>query len=107
MITGKENNFISAVLYVRNNGEYVKYFLKRLDKLLSGTFDKYEIICVNDASEDNSVERINEFAKTSNGIVNIVNMSFYQGARAVNECRSRSGHRGLCIPVRQHLYRLS
>ena len=79
MITGKENNFISAVLYVRNNGEYVKYFLKRLDKLLSGTFDKYEIICVNDASEDNSVERIKEFAKTSNGIVNIVNMSFYQG----------------------------
>lgn len=80
MVSNKEKNFVSAVLYVHNNEKHIQYFLKKLNGVLQDHFEKYEIICVNDASVDGSLAKIKEFAKdTENTMINIINMSFYQG----------------------------
>lgn len=80
MISNKEKNFISAVVYVQNCENEIKQFLEKLNEVLNKNFNKYEIICVNDASTDNSVNKINEFANNvSDSIVTILNMSYYQG----------------------------
>lgn len=80
MIVNKEKNFISAVVYVHNEENRIFSFLERLNRVLKNTFEKYEIICVNDASLDNSLSEIKRFAKLSGGgIISVLNMSFYQG----------------------------
>lgn len=80
MIGNKEKNFVSAIVYVRNNEKHIQYFLENLNKTLDGNFEKYEIICVNDCSGDASVKIVKEFAKNIKGaVVSIIHMSFYQG----------------------------
>lgn len=79
----KEKNFVSAVVYVRNNEKTIREFIQSIDMLFSDNFEKYEIICVNDASEDNSIVEIKEAAKALEKVsVSIVNMSFYHGIEA-------------------------
>ena len=80
MVENKEKNFISAVVYVHNQQETIQKFLGFLVKQLQTYFEKYEIICVNDASVDNSVDEIRSFAQgITGGVISILNMSFYQG----------------------------
>ena len=76
----KEKNFISAVIYIRNNEEIIKENLKLIYNTLNDNFEKFEIICVNDASNDNSIKQIKETtANFENGVASIINMSYYQG----------------------------
>lgn len=75
----KEKNFISAVVYVNNDEKNIKEFLEILNNVLNDNFLKYEIICVNDCSTDNTVNEIKKLANTNNSKITIVNMSFYQG----------------------------
>lgn len=80
MISDKEKNFISAVVYVHNNEDEIEYFLKSINETLASNFEKYEIICVNDYSRDDTVKVINNISKEfQNTTVNIVNMSYKQG----------------------------
>lgn len=80
MITNKEKNFISAVLYVHNSENEIKEFLPIIYQSLNSRYDKFEIICVNDASTDNSKQEIEKFAKAINtAVISIVNMSAFQG----------------------------
>lgn len=80
MVINKEKNFISAVLYVRNNEIQIADTLKKVNEILKDNFEKYEIICVNDFSIDKSVEEIKKFADTVKGsVISILNMSYYQG----------------------------
>lgn len=80
MISNKEKNFISAVIYVYNNEEEIKQLLEKVNRVLNNNFNKYEIICVNDASTDKSVDKIKEFAsELKDEILTVVNMSYYQG----------------------------
>lgn len=80
MINNKEKNFISAVVYVHNNEKEIGNFLEKINKKLSENFGKYEIICVDDHSTDNSVKEIKKVADNISGtIVSIINMSYYQG----------------------------
>lgn len=80
MVNNKENNFVSAVIYVHNSEDKLKNFLDVLYKVLSGNFNKFEIICVNDCSTDGSIREIRNFAAyVDNAMVSIVNMSIYQG----------------------------
>lgn len=80
MVNDKEKNFISAVVYVRNREKTIKSFLTAINSVLSQTFMKYEIICVNDASYDDSAKLIKEFGDESLDCpLSIVNMGFYQG----------------------------
>jgi dolichol-phosphate mannosyltransferase len=80
MVSNKEKNFISAVVYVNNNEEHVEHFLQNLNSVLEENFEKYEIICVNDNSKDKSAEKIKQFGdKIKGSALNVINMSFYQG----------------------------
>ena len=75
-----EKNFISAIVYIRNDEKLVVNFAKKLNEILSNHFLKYEIIFVNDASTDVSVSKLKEVVKNiNNSTISIVNMSFYQG----------------------------
>ena len=58
MVLNKEKNFASAVVYIHNNENQIESFLDNIYNVLEKTFEKFEIICVNDSSDDNSVEKI-------------------------------------------------
>lgn len=83
MNSEKEKNFISAVVYVQDNQDRIVEFLIQLYSSLNKVFEKFEIICVNDASSDDSVGKIkNQSEYFEKGILSIVNMSYYQGVEA-------------------------
>ena len=48
MLLNKEKNFISAVVYVYNQETQIYRFLELVNETLRNSFEKYEIICVND-----------------------------------------------------------
>lgn len=79
MCTYKEKNFISVVIYIYNDEKNIFHFLEQLDSVFADQFEKYEFICVNDASFDRSVEEIKRFASQGKGILSVLNMSFHQG----------------------------
>lgn len=79
MIKNKEKNFISLVLYINNDEECILNFLNRISKFMDSTFEKFEIICVNDASNDASIKQIKEFSSNTNFTISVINMSYYQG----------------------------
>ncbi len=80
MISNKEKNFISAVVYVKDVEYNIEDFLNSIVTIFSDNFEKYEIICVNDSSNDKSAEKIKEFSKNKDGVViSIINMSYYHG----------------------------
>ena len=76
----KAKNFISAVVYVRNSESNIQDFLSVLYFFLSNNFENSEIVCVNDDSNDRSIDIIREFTnKNENISLSIVNMSYFQG----------------------------
>jgi dolichol-phosphate mannosyltransferase len=75
----KENVFVSAVIYVYNNGDIIKETLQTICGELYENFSNVEIICVDDASNDDSAEQIKLFAAANEYAINIVHMSFYHG----------------------------
>ena len=76
----KEKNFVSAVIYVHDSENEVEKFLKTVADILENNFEKSEIICVNDSSDDKSVQKIKETASAfSKTCVSILNMSYYHG----------------------------
>jgi dolichol-phosphate mannosyltransferase len=76
----KEKIFISAVVYVYNCADTIHDFLTRLYHILDRDFENFEIICVNDASVDDSVRVIKESLRAvDSGVISIVTMSYYQG----------------------------
>ena len=80
MISNKEKNYVSSVVYVHNNEKNIKDFINKINNVLNNTFEKYEIIFVNDASTDKTREIISEESKLiTTGIVTTINMSFLQG----------------------------
>ena len=56
----KEKNFASAVIYVHNAENRIENFLNMIIKTMEDNFEHSEIICVNDASEDRSLNIIKE-----------------------------------------------
>lgn len=80
MIKEKEKNFISAVIYLHDNEKEINDFIDCIYDVLNDNFTKFEIICVNDSSKDNSVKILKEKADSlEKGVISIINMSFYQG----------------------------
>lgn len=76
----KEKNFVSAVVYVHNAENRIAEFLETLLLVLEENFEHSEIICVNDASDDKSVEQINKASQVASSVsISIVNMSYYHG----------------------------
>ena len=83
MVTKKEKNFVSAVVYLHNEEAAVADFVRQIHATLLENFEQFEIICVNDASSDASAARVKETAKElPGGAISIVNLSFFQGQEA-------------------------
>lgn len=83
MDCNKEVSFVSAVVYCYNDAQNIGCFIENLDKTLADNFLKYEIIVVNDASTDESVRVIKEYAARKCGkVISILNMSHTQGLEA-------------------------
>ena len=75
-----EKNFISAVIYVHNAEKRIGTFLKEIIDLLENNFQHSEIICVNDASEDESLEELKKVStKAASVSVSVINMSYFHG----------------------------
>lgn len=84
MELNKEKNFVSAVVYCCNDADRIGAFVKNLDETLAANFLKYEIVIVNDASDDDSTKPVKEYAhKVNEGekehTITILNMSYRQG----------------------------
>ena len=78
--TNKEKNFLSAVVYVHNAGKDIPGFMDKIVPVLRDNFEHFELICVNDASTDNSVDLIRESCKSiESANVSVLNMSYYHG----------------------------
>lgn len=76
----KEKNFVSAVIYVHNAGNRISTFLKVIMDTLEKNFECSEIICVNDSSDDKSVEEIRKMSKLAvTTSISVVNMSYFHG----------------------------
>lgn len=79
----KEKNFISAVVYVHNDEAVIADFLDTVIRVLEGSFEHSEIICVNDYSSDNSVEAVRRISKERRQTtVTVLNMSYFHGIEA-------------------------
>lgn len=75
----KEQNFISAVVYVHNAEKEIEDFLRAIISVIEN-FGYSEIICVNDFSEDDSVEVIKKMSETAPSTsISILHMSFFHG----------------------------
>lgn len=79
-MTNKEKSFASAIVYVHNAENRIENFLKMLIGVMEDNFEHSEIICVNDASDDNSLRKIKDTSVNA-GLtsVSVVNMSYFHG----------------------------
>ena len=87
MEQNKEKNFVSAVLYCCNDADRIGLFIQSLDETLDSNFLKYEIVVVNDSSDDESTKIVKDYAHRVNSgekehTITILNMSFRQGLEA-------------------------
>lgn len=80
-IKNKESNFVSAVVYLADGyKEVVQEFLNTITDQFESNFKAFEIIVVNDACTDGSIEVIKSFAKHySRAQISVLNMSYSQG----------------------------
>lgn len=75
----KEKKLISLIVYLYNNEDTVLQFLNLIIEQTQTLFEQFELIIVNDASTDNSVEKIKSAVFLKSHQVSIIQMSFHQG----------------------------
>ncbi|MBG9735021.1 glycosyltransferase [Paenibacillus alvei] len=75
----KEQVFISVVIYTHNDETIIEETLINLDQAVNRAFKNYEIIIVNDCSEDNTLIKAREVSKRINGDTTIINLSRKHG----------------------------
>ena len=76
----KEQNFVSVVAYVHDDAAAIPAFAAAIGRVLAAHFLHYEIIFVDDASNDGSVDAIRAAASSlAGGTLPIVRMSYPQG----------------------------
>lgn len=78
-MTNKEKNFVSAVVYLHNCESTVASFFEALTAQLAAHFDQYELIAVDDACTDKTLEKLRDFAKTLDKPLTVLHMSLQQG----------------------------
>jgi glycosyltransferase involved in cell wall biosynthesis len=76
----KDQEFISLVLYTYNNQSVISDTLRRLLNFINARFLNFEIIVVNDASNDDTKKEIKKFIKENqNSGITLINLSFKHG----------------------------
>ncbi|MCR5311514.1 MAG: glycosyltransferase [Lachnospiraceae bacterium] len=76
-----EKKFVSVVVYLNNCGAEIEKFLSAVIPTVQNYFENYELVCVDDACTDNTIELVREYTKknTTTGMVSVVHMGKYQG----------------------------
>jgi len=75
----KENSFVSIVAYVYNNEKSIKEFIIKMDDFFSEKFNSYEIILVDDNSQDNTAKEIFHVKDQILGNVVLVELGWHHG----------------------------
>ena len=75
----KEKNFISSVVYLHNNDQDAIDFFEAMDVVLAGRFEKYEYIAVDDACDDDTINRLRKWAQEKSCPLTIVHLSLFHG----------------------------
>ena len=76
----KEKNFVSAVVYLRDDEAGAVDFFRRLNQCLAEHFQYYELIAVNDGCTDNTTGALKAWAvEALTAPLTILNMSLRQG----------------------------
>lgn len=76
----KEKNFASAIIYVHNSEDSIERFLKTIIEVMENNFEHSEIICVNDYSNDKSLEKIKNISNIANlTSISVINLSHFHG----------------------------
>lgn len=81
----KQSVFVSVVVYLHNDAQRVADFMDTVGRRVDELFEHYEIIAVDDRSDDGSAEAIVAAKGDLRGALSVVRMSFPQGVqRAMN-----------------------
>jgi len=77
----KEKKFISLVVYLHDDESNIEEFLSKIIPATYERFSNIELVCVDDACTDGTLDTVSDFMKDSSlGVMtNIVHMSYYQG----------------------------
>jgi dolichol-phosphate mannosyltransferase len=76
-----EKKFISIVIYLHNAAAYLKFFLDTVLQVYEKNFEQFELVCVDDACSDGTVETLKSYveAKQIKAMVSVVHMGFFHG----------------------------
>ncbi len=75
----KEKNFVSAVVYLHNEGAELVPFFEMLYQSLDERFEQYELIAVDDRCTDDTVDTLRRWAGGIAKPLTILHLSVYQG----------------------------
>ena len=75
----KEKNFISAVVYLHNDGARAVEFCRAASAELDAHFAQYELVVVGDACTDDTVEQLRAWGREQTAPLTILRMSMYHG----------------------------
>ena len=75
----KEKNFISAVVYLHNDGDRAVAFCRAVASELDAHFAQYELVVVDDACTDDTVPRLREWGREQTAPLTILHMSLFHG----------------------------
>lgn len=78
----KYKTYLSVVVYVRNEVDSVATCLNELGGFLSEHFEMYEIIVMDDASEDDTLEQARSCALAGNHAISVMELSRRHGVEA-------------------------
>lgn len=79
-MVNKEKNFASAIIYVHNAEKRIEKFLGTIIDVMEENFEHSEIICVNDSSDDKSLQKIKAISeKAEITSISVINMSYFHG----------------------------
>ena len=79
MYEQKEKNYISLVIYLHEDENIVEKNLLGIDQVFSKYFSDFEIILVNDASQDTTIEKVKTIQNQFHAPITILNLSYYHG----------------------------
>ena len=76
-----EKKFVSVVVYLNNCASEIGNFLSAVIPTVQDYFENYELVCVDDACTDDTIERVREYTQKNRitGMVSVVHMGKYQG----------------------------
>ena len=75
----KEKNFISAVIYLHDDGDRAVAFCRTVASELDAHFAQYELVVVDDACTDDTVARLREWGREQAAPLTILHMSLFHG----------------------------